>query len=96
MVTPWVAMILLLRVLTSDPSAIVAASHAITVDANAYLGLVRPDAVGQMMEWAQANRNKAWAEKLRDRSIEGESVLSRRSSLYDAFAGSSLGRSGRP
>lgn len=67
--------------------------HAITVDAAAHRGLVRPYTVGQMMEWAQPNMNKAWAEKLQDRSIEGESVLSRRSPLYDAFAGSSLDRS---
>jgi hypothetical protein len=45
------------------------------------------------MEWALPEMNQAWAEKVRDRSIEGESVSARRSVLYDPFTGNSLDRS---
>lgn len=75
------------------PSPALAAVPTITIDAAQQRGFVRPTTVGQMMEWALDDMNGAWAEKLAERSLEAETVLSRRSTLYDAFTGSSLDRS---
>src|SRR3712207_2906566 len=73
-----------------EPPVARAYTSSITVDAARNQGFVRPTQAGQMMEWALPNMNEAWAEKLKDRSFETDSLLGRRSPLYDAFSGSSL------
>lgn len=70
-----------------------AAVNTIAVDAAKLRGFVRPTLAGQMFEWALPEMNGAWAEKLAERSFESESVNARRSTLYDAFTGTSLDRS---
>jgi alpha-L-arabinofuranosidase len=70
-----------------------AGNGSISIDAAAIQGVVQPTVVGQMAEWAFDQMNGAWAERLRDRSFETETVDRRASTLYDSFRGSSLDRS---
>lgn len=70
-----------------------AVAPSIAVDADAAQGLVRPTVAGQMMEWALPNMNEAWAERIDNRSFEEETVVARRSPLYDGFPGATLDRS---
>lgn len=89
------AMTLVAALATGMLSAAPAAAGAgtIAIDATAYQGVVQPSSVGQMAEWAYDQMNGAWAERLRNRSFETESVQSGTSNLYDAFRGGSLDRS---
>lgn len=86
----------LLCVLSAVSAVSVAAGHTraaagtvsgntISVDAGAPTGVVQPATTGQMMEWASDNQNGAWAERVKNRSIETDTVSSNRSTLYDGF-----------
>lgn len=77
----------------TDPEPAHAADATIAVDATAYQGVIQPSVVGQMAEWAYDQMNGAWAQRLRSRSFETETVDAGRSPLYDAFSGSQLDRS---
>lgn len=81
-----------LLVATPAPAA-QAGTGSIDIDAGAVQGVVQPTVVGQMAEWAFDQMNGAWAERMRDRSFETESVERRASTLYDSFRGSTLDRS---
>ena len=70
-----------------------AGTGGITIDAAAVQGVIQPTVTGQMAEWAYDEMNGAWAERLRNRSFETETVASNDSTLYDHFSGSSLNRS---
>ncbi|MCG7415771.1 carboxypeptidase regulatory-like domain-containing protein [Microbacterium aurum] len=84
----------LVATLVVSPSAPASAgTGTITIDAGAVQGVVQPTVVGQMAEWAYDEMNGAWAERLRNRSFETETLVSSPSTLYDDFSGSSLDRS---
>lgn len=89
-----VAGVLIAGVLAVGPAGPASAgTGTISIDADAVQGVVQPTVTGQMAEWAFDEMNGAWAERVRDRSFEAESVDRRESTLYDSFRGSSLDRS---
>jgi len=85
-------MLLLAGLMTGEQTPAAAGTGSIAIDAGAVQGVVQPTVTGQMAEWAYDEMNGAWAERLRNRSFEVESVDAQQSTLYDAFTGTALDR----
>jgi hypothetical protein len=83
-------MLMMAGLVAGEQRPAAAGSGSISIDAGAVQGVVQPTVTGQMAEWAYDEMNGAWAERLRNRSFEVESVDAQQSSLYDAFTGTAL------